>query len=343
MIKEEIGRDVVAMNLTKEPPIRMMPEANGIEAMRKRPGLYVGSIDELGVYRLILGLVESIIDDNRKLKTTIHINLAACGSIMVEYDMTLIDWFELEVIKALSEVCEIHAHQEVNVYHQGVLVSQRPVETECSLDQIKIIFKPDGTIFTYNMLDYYVLFQRVKELVYLNPHVTVLLENSENRNRICFELGLEALLCESRDELDLLGKAQILNLHFVEKEIDVTVSMGIKFDVDVRLSYVNNIRTYRGGTHVAGLYDGVHDVVNKHLKDRDQIDKSHVIEKLNFVIHVKMANPQFMGCVKRELGNVEVRDAVKNGILRHLDAKLVADDDFVKSFEHYVTYEWLYK
>jgi len=239
----------------------------------------------------------------------------------------------LKLVKALSDICELHIDDELYTYHKGALVSHTPTPDHTHLDQAKIRFRPDKELFSYLELEYHQFFNRLKELAQLNPAVTFRLKDEKNENLLHFRGGLTDMLRENTNLMYLYDEP--VELHFMAEGMEVSVSMSYGFGADVKLSYANNIRTYDGGAHVHGLYDGVlaafEAYMETHMDETMALMEKHVVKRLNFVIHIKMARPPWQGSVKRGLGGKQVYLAVKHGVAKHLYPILASDPRFLEA------------
>lgn len=306
---------------------------NAVVNIRHRPGMYVGSLEIEGVYHLIFDLIETAMQSNDQLDVLIKISLLENDVISFECDNVDnfvhawgINW--LDVVKVLSDIYDLNVRGESCTYFKGELLSQQ-YDTDTHSSKMKLLFRPDKELFSYEKIVYLDVFSRLKELAQLNSYVTFHLANHENKNIIHFEFGLEAMLKENS-----WSCPEPLSIHFIEDGIEVFVSMTCSnFESDVQLSYVNNLRTY----------DGIFSVFKKYIENniyKDiMITKDDAIKGVNFVIHVKLDSPQFMGAVKRKLGNPEVRIAVKNGMMQNVYPMLESEEQF-KNHIKYITREY---
>ena len=285
-----------------------------IEQMRQRPAMYVGNTGQMGVCNLIFGLVEEFVDVSGKANVFITMTLADDDSLVFTCDR-MIDTgssLPLAVAKALSDIFDLSYENE-----------QR--------NKIKILFRPDKSIFAYDKVDYYRLYNRFKELSQLNDNVRFLLSDGSNRNSIQYHNGLNALLKENMCEFHL-EDLQPMNLFFTERNVEVSLSMALGYPADVALSYVNNSRTHGGGSHVKGLYDGVYASFEKYMEAIKGLNikylRKDLIDDLNFVISVRTKHPMYGGNTKRKLSDMDVRDAVRDGVQKSLDTILESDRSF---------------
>lgn len=282
--------------------------------IRQRPGMYVGSTGQTGVCNLLFGLVEEFISASSKANISITITLSDDNSLVFTCDQ-MIDTESSKAIviaKALSDIFELsYANEQRNI--------------------IKILFRPDKSIFAYNKINYYRLFNRIKELSQLNDNVRFLISDSSNKNLIQYHNGLNTLLYENMYDY-FLEDFQPINIFFMESDVEVSLSMLLGYPADATLSYVNNSKTHGGGSHVEGLYDGIYSSFKKHLKTLEggniKLSKKNLIDDLNFVISVKTKYPFYGESTKRTLSDENVGAAVKKGVEKSLGAILKSDHSF---------------
>jgi len=238
-----------------------------IDGIRKRPGMYVSSTDSRGVYSLLLNFIEEIIDCNRKKNASIKVHLDTCDTFHITSDTItgVSGLLGLAAIKALSSNYSINMGQ----------------------DSFNLVFKPDKAIFTYNTIEYYQLFRRLKELAQLNSNMKFILSNDKNNNILHFQHGLKDMLLEGVYEFGLVSDP--LEICFVKNGAEVSVSMVYAYATDVTLSYFNNRRTHDGGTHVQGLLDGIFHAFQENVPEKIlKIQKDDVTQNLNFVVNIKL-------------------------------------------------------
>ena len=273
------------------------------ENIRKRPGMYIGCVDEAGVYELISGLAEDIISGCNGADISIKINLIRKNTLTFIFNSFLNNSFYLEIVKALSAFCEINSGNKYYICNKGSLISETS-NADNQKNLFKIIFKPDYEIFSCKNLNYYMIFKRMKELAQLNENVKFHLADNDNKNIFQFHDGLSEMLNEN---LYKIGNRKPLNICFIKDDIEVSVSMVYGYAINVTLSYVDNLRTICGGTHVQGLYDGIFYAFKKYIKkyiDKNiKITKNDTINGLSFVIRVRMEEPEFTGATKWKLAN----------------------------------------
>ena len=300
--------------------------ADDIHHIKEKPGLYVGSTDVYGVYRLLFDFIKAIIRKNKKSDINISIQLDQNDIFFIVFNSLneIIICAERYMIEALS--CDFKISEE-----QGF---------------ITLVFKPDNDVFTYNSIEYHHILIHLIKLAQLNSNVSFTFINHENKNVIQFRNGLDAMLLERVYHSLMVEDMKPLNITFVSDEIEVNISMLYTYYwSDVGLSFVNQEETLDGGTHVDGFLDGLYEAFIKYIEiikltniknypmfslSEQTEDKPHsndpelkiliddVIEGLNFVISLNMAQPLFGGSVKRQLINEDVYSIVKNGVIECL-------------------------
>ena len=305
--------------------------------------MFVDHEDVRGIYTLLFDFVKRVIHCSEKNNMLMELHLDERNTFYIKCNFAPAlgesdsFWlkFQLDIIETLS--CEFDLKIE-----QG---------------SIDLRFKPDREIFTYDTIAYHRLFMHLKELAQLNENVKFLLSDNENKNIIQFQNGLEVMLMDGVYDFGLPRESKPLNINFTKDDIDVSISMIYAFATDIALSYVNNARTQDGGTHVQGLFDGILTAFQDYIQNteiRTEIVKDHpvfflneqitgsthvfdknpnilkddVVEKLNFVIQVKLEEPSWGGNTKRQIVNEEVYSVVKHGVMECLKEILDSDPSF---------------
>jgi len=274
-----------------------------------------------------------------------EIHLSTCGTFCATCDSAISEdvCFELDIIKALS--CDFNLNS--------------------GSDSFSLIYRPDKKIFSYEAIEYYRIFKRLKELAQLNNNIKFLLSNDESKNIIHFQHGIKAMLMEDIYDLGLTSGYKPLDIYFEKDNIEVSASMIYAYAADVALSFVSNNRTQDGGTHVKGMIDGIYHAFQEHIKNASidpkkvknhplfflreevlgeeyafnrnlKISKKDVIKGLNFVISVKINRQSknqmnyfaFSGSTRRELINKDVYTIIKKGVSKSLKAILDLDQSF---------------
>jgi DNA gyrase subunit B len=343
----------------------------GLEAVRKRPAMYIGDVGIKGLHHLIWEVVDNSIDEALAgYCDTIHVSINEDNSITVVDNGRGIptDMHEKEKRSALEVVLTVlHAggkfdkntykvsgglhgvgvscvnalseHLHATVYREGKIFEQEyergnpqyPVRIigESQTTGTTIHFKPDKQIFTVSEYNYETVASRLRELAFLNPGITIHLvdhrekdEKGEGRkDTFLSEGGLKEFV----DYIDSTREKLIPEPIYIENnksEIPVQVALSYNTSFSENLvSYVNNINTHEGGTHVAGFRRAL----TRTLKG--YADKSGLLEKvkidisgddfregLTAVISVKVAEPQFEGQTKTKLGNSDAMGAVDQAV-----------------------------
>lgn len=346
----------------------------GLEAVRKRPAMYIGDISSKGLHHLVYEVVDNSIDEALAgYCDHIEVYIQEDNSVLVRDNGRGIptDYHEKEKKSALEVVMTVlHAggkfdkesykvsgglhgvgvscvnalssYLKATVYRQGKIFVQeykkgKPLESvkttgETDITGTEILFKPDDSIFTLTEFNFEILASRLRELAFLNKgiklEITDLRELEENGNggkhphEVFFsEKGLiefVELLDQNRERL--IEKP----IHIDTEKNDVPVEIALQYNTSFTEnihSYVNNINTIEGGTHLAGFRRGL----TRTLKN--YADKSGMLSKLKFdingddfregltaVVSVKVAEPQFEGQTKTKLGNSEIMGAVDQAV-----------------------------
>jgi len=346
----------------------------GLEAVRKRPAMYIGDIGVKGLHHLVYEVIDNsidealagycsridliihtdgfltTIDDGRGIPTGLHEKEQKSA---LEVVMTLLHAggkFDKDSYKVsgglhgvgVSCVNALSSHLDAIIMREGKIFKQeyekgKPVtrvevigETEKSGTTIR--FKPDSTIFQTTDFNFEILSARLRELAYLNKGILLTLKDerelTENGN------GGNPRYEEFRSELGLKEFVEYLDSNrerLIEKPIHITFD---KTDIPVEIalqynnsfsenvhSYVNNINTIEGGTHLAGFRRGLTRTLKKYADDsgattklKFDINGDDFREGLTAIISVKVAEPQFEGQTKTKLGNSEVMGAVDQAV-----------------------------
>ena len=362
----------------------------GLEAVRKRPGMYIGSTSARGLHHLVWEIVDNSVDealagicDKITVKILegniievsdngrgIPVGMHKTGKSTLEVVLTVLhaggkfdnDNYKVSgglhgvgvsVVNALSEWLEATVTRDGKIFRQtyqrGVPTS--PVEeigvADADAHGTVVRFKADDEIFETTVYDYSVLESRLKELAYLNKGLKIELADERNAENVkaeefLFEGGIKDFLNEIIDEEKIIDDViymadtmQIEEAKEVEAEDEngntvikqrsakfVEVEIAMNYTTSQRetvYSFVNNINTHEGGTHVSGFRTALTRTINDIAKQMNLIkDKNgtfqgtDVREGLVCVISVKIPEPQFEGQTKTKLGNSEVTGIVSN-------------------------------
>ncbi|MGX8712716.1 MAG: DNA topoisomerase (ATP-hydrolyzing) subunit B [bacterium] len=355
----------------------------GLEAVRVRPAMYIGDVNERGLHHLVYEVVDNSIDEALAgFCDKIDVKINPDNSITVEDNGRGIpvDMHEKEHRSALEVVMTVlHAggkfnknsykvsgglhgvgvscvnalsdHMIVQVYRDHKIYQQEyskgkplyAVKEVGTTDKqgTKITFHPDGSIFTVTEYKYDTLLERMRELAYLNKGITIdiadwrnpevpenpeALEKPARQDHFYSEKGLRdfiAYLDENREKL----MPEAIYIEGERKGIPIEIAMQYNTGYSENLhSYVNNINTHEGGTHLAGFRSGLTRTLKNYADRSGLLQKAKVEitgddfrEGLTAIISVKVAEPQFEGQTKTKLGNAEVRGAVDDAVSEMLE------------------------
>ena len=358
----------------------------GLEAVRVRPAMYIGDVNERGLHHLVYEVVDNSIDEALAgYCTKIEVQINPDNSITVEDNGRGIpvDMHEKEHRSALEVVMTVlHAggkfdkgsykvsgglhgvgvscvnalsdHMIVNVFRNGKIYQQEyskgkplyDVKEVGTTDKrgTKITFHPDNTIFTVSEYKYDTLLERMRELAYLNKGIDIRIcdwrkpESSDSADNpdtpntparadhFFSEKGLRdfiAYLDENREKL----MPEAIYIEGERKGIPIEIAMQYNTGYSENLhSYVNNINTHEGGTHLSGFRSGLTRTLKAYADKSGLLQKAKVDitgddfrEGLTAIISVKVAEPQFEGQTKTKLGNAEVRGAVDEAVSEMLE------------------------
>ena len=336
----------------------------GLEAVRKRPGMYIGSTSIRGLHHLVYEIVDNavdealagfcdmidvtinednsvtVLDDGRGIPVGIQ---KKAGKSAVEVVFTILHaggkfggggykvsgglhGVGTSVVNALSEWLEVEIYQDGKVYHQryerGKAVKPLEMTGTCSVEKhgTRVSFLPDKEIFEETVFDYDTLKIRLRETAFLTKNLKIVLrDNREEKHEKTFhyEGGI-------REFVTYLNKGKtplyenVLYCEGTRDGVYVEVSMQHNDSYTENIySFVNNINTPEGGTHLAGFKNALTKTLNdyarknKLLKDSEaNLAGEDIREGLTAIISVKIEEPQFEGQTKQKLGNSEARGAV---------------------------------
>lgn len=346
----------------------------GLEAVRKRPGMYIGSTSTRGLHHLVYEIVDNSVDEalagycdtiqifiNKGNTITVidngrgipvGINHKA-GIPAVEVVFTILHaggkfggggykvsgglhGVGASVVNALSNWLEVTIYNEGNVYQQryerGHVINKLEIIDTCDKDKTgtMVTFEPDDTIFEETVFDYDTLKNRFREMAFLTKGLKIVLEDlrdeeNHKKHEFHYEGGIKEFVTYlNRSKTALYDDV----LYFEGVKDDVAVEVALQhndsFNESV-FSFVNNITTPEGGTHLTGFRNAITKTFNdyarssKLLKDSDpNLSGDDIREGLTAIISVKVSEPQFEGQTKQKLGNSEARAAVDNIVTEQL-------------------------
>jgi len=343
----------------------------GLEAVRKRPAMYIGDTSMKGLHHLVYEVVDNSIDEAMAgFCADIEVTINEDNSITVSDNGRGIpvDYHEKEKKSALEVVMTVlHAggkfdkdsykvsgglhgvgvscvnalstYMRVEVHRNGIIYEQ---EYSCGKPQFSVreagktdrtgtitTFKPDASIFTVTEYKYDILAARLRELAFLNAGINLILTDKRNilengsfkTEKFYSKEGLNEFvrfIDEAREKLI----EDVIHISTEKQGIPVEVAMTYNTSYNENIfSYVNNINTIEGGTHLAGFRRGLTRTLKKYAEDSKMLEKLKIEisgddfrEGLTAVISIKVAEPQFEGQTKTKLGNNEVSGAVEMAV-----------------------------
>lgn len=333
----------------------------GLEAVRKRPGMYIGSTSSRGLHHLVYEVVDNSIDEAMAgYCDTIDVIIHQDNSITVvdngrgvpvdmmqekgmsalEVVMTVLHaggkfggegykvsgglhGVGVSVVNALSEWMEVTVKRDGKVhfirFERGITVQPITVIGDTDETGTKVTFKPDAEIFEELEYHFDILKQRLRELAFLNRGIVIDLldERSAEQRRFHYEGGIISFVKHLNENKDVLHAEPI----YVEGGRDTTlVEIAMQYNDSYSeniFSFVNNINTQEGGTHLSGFKTALTRAINDYARkmnmlkeNEDNLSGEDAREGLTAVISIKLENPQFEGQTKSKLGNSEVRGIV---------------------------------
>ncbi|MEK6835517.1 MAG: DNA topoisomerase (ATP-hydrolyzing) subunit B, partial [Nanoarchaeota archaeon] len=249
----------------------------------------------------------------------------------------------ISVTNALSEYLEVEIKRENKIYKQryekGKTVSQLEIIGETNETGTKITFFPDKTIFPVIEFDYDILANRLKELAFLNKGLKLNIKDERNNreNIFYYEGGVKSFVEELNKNKNKLHQ----NVIYFNKEIkDIDLEIALQYNDSYSesvFSFVNNINTIEGGTHLIGFYTALTRAFNDYIKKKnmqknsDKLTGDDIREGLTAIISLKLSEPQFEGQTKTKLGNQEVKGIVDSIVYENLATFLEENPNVAKA------------
>jgi DNA gyrase subunit B len=347
----------------------------GLEAVRKRPGMYIGSTSENGLHHLVYEVVDNSIDEALaghcdEISVTIHpdnsITVSDNGRGIpvdlhptekkpaVEVALTMLHaggkfdkntykvsgglhGVGVSVVNALSERLEVVVDRDGSRYRMGFVrgktVRKLEVLGKARGTGTTVRFKPDPEIFTVLEFHYTTLADRLRQLAFLNKGVTISIKDERDQPAKAETFFAKGGLIQFVEWLNRNKKAlHAKPISFSATKDEVEVDLALQYEDGYNentFTFVNNINTHEGGTHLTGLKSALTRTINDVAKRRDFLKKEgftlsgeDIREGLTCVLHVKVKEPQFEGQTKTKLGNSEVEGIVKAVVNEHLGSYL---------------------
>ena len=343
----------------------------GLEAVRMRPGMYIGSTSERGLHHLVYEVVDNSIDEALAgycdhVEVTIHkddsitvvdngrgipVDMHESGKPAVEVVLTVLHaggkfgdggykvsgglhGVGVSVVNALSTSMEVEVMRDGARYEitfsRGNVVKPLTKIGDAETTGTKVHFVPDDTIFTDTVYKYEILRHRLRELAFLNQGITIILTDERGEETRSETFHYEGGI---RSFVEHLGrKKEKINpdiIYFNGTKDGIIVEIALQYNESYQetiYSFVNNINTEEGGTHMAGLKLALTRAANDYakklgvLKEKDEnLTGEDIREGLVCVISLKVPNPQFEGQTKTKLGNSEARGIVDSIVTEGLN------------------------
>ena len=339
----------------------------GLEAVRKRPAMYIGDVGQKGLHHLVYEVVDnsidealaghckniyviintdnsiSVKDDGRGIPTAMH---PKEGKSALEVVMTVLHAggkFDKDSYKVsgglhgvgVSCVNALSNHLKAEVHREGKIFTQEYSKGIPQTDVVEVgitdyrgtivTFKPDDTIFTSTVYVYDILASRMRELSFLNKGISLTITDKREQDDDGKDISATFLsvggLSQFVEYLDETRDSLIQNVMYMEGEkngvpVEVAMSYNTSYSENLH-SYVNNINTHEGGTHLTGFRRALTRTLKSYAEKSGMLEREKVTvagddfrEGLTAVISVKVMEPQFEGQTKTKLGNSEVSGAV---------------------------------
>ncbi|MDO4170870.1 MAG: DNA topoisomerase (ATP-hydrolyzing) subunit B [Lachnospiraceae bacterium] len=356
----------------------------GLEAVRKRPGMYIGSTSEKGLHHLVYEIVDNAVDEALAgycdtICVTIHKDNSVTvqdngrgipvginkkkGISSVEVVFTILHaggkfggggykvsgglhGVGSSVVNALSEWLEVEVHTEGKIHNQryerGKVCYPLKITGDTDRRGTTVHFKPDGEVFETTIFDIDTLVQRLRETAFLTKNLKIILIDERPEETLEFKFHYEGGIKEF---------VQYLNQNKDDYYDDVIYCEGTKDEVYVEVafqhndsyteniySFVNNIITPEGGTHLSGFKNALTKTFNEYarknkiLKETESnLSGEDIREGLVAIISVKIGEPQFEGQTKQKLGNSEARGAVDSIVSEQLKLYLEQNPNIARS------------
>jgi len=337
----------------------------GLEAVRRRPAMYIGSTSSRGLHHLVYEIVDNSVDEALAgFCDRIEVNIHPDDSVTVkdngrgipvdihptekipgvELALTVLHaggkfdrntykvsgglhGVGLSVVNALSERLEVCVDRDGQRYHmafaRGETVKKLNLREKVKGTGTIVRFKPDSTIFTETRFDYNILASRLRELAFLNKGLTITFADEragQERQETFFYKGGLVEFIQWLNQTKKPVHAKPIAIEAVRDDVDV--QLALQYDdgyAENTLTFVNNINTHEGGTHLTGFKSALTRTINEYAKQIGALKKADftlsgddVREGLTAVLSVKVREPQFEGQTKTKLGNSEVEGIVKS-------------------------------
>lgn len=358
---------------------------DGLEHVRKRPGMYIGSVSVRGLHHLVYEIVDncvdealagycshinvviepgniiSVEDDGRGIPVDIHQKTKISAAETVYTQLNAGGKFGgdsgykvsgglhgvgASVVNALSNWCEVTIQRDGGIYEmkfeKGKTIQSLTKIGDSQKTGTKVRFYADDTIFETLNYEYEVLENRFREMAFLTKGLYISIEDKRGETpkkaEFCFEGGLKSFVKYLNKNKEILNKQPI----YIEKEDgEVPVEVAIQYTTSYSeniYTFVNNINTIEGGTHLEGFKRSLTKILNDYARSHNLIKEKEsnlqgedIREGITAVISVKVKEPQFEGQTKTKLGNSEVTGIVQSVVNEVLGAYLEENPSVAKA------------
>ena len=367
----ELKKEIIPIEENKLYSAESIQVLEGLEAVRKRPSMYIGDTNEKGLHHLVYEVIDNSIDealagycnniavvihednsitvkdDGRGIPTEKHTksNKSALEVVMTvlhaggKFDKDSykvsggLHGVGVSCVNALSSHLKAEIHRDGKIWVQEYSIGKPKGEVkvigESDVTGTIVTFKPDESIFLTTIYKYEILAARLRELAFLNAGIRLSIiderqkdeEGNFKRNEYYSEEGLKEFV-EYLDDTRTKLTPEIIHITTEKNDIPVEIAMqyNTTFSENIH-SYVNNINTIEGGTHLTGFRRGLTRTLKNYAEQSGMLSKlkfdisgDDFREGLTTVVSVKVAEPQFEGQTKTKLGNSEVSLAVDQAV-----------------------------
>ena len=338
----------------------------GLEAVRKRPGMYIGSISEKGLHHLVYEIVDNSVDEALAgFCSCIEVDINEDNSIRVrdngrgipvdiqkkagksalEVVFTMLHaggkfggggykvsgglhGVGASVVNALSKYLTVKVYRDEDIYgmefEKGAVVKELSIIGKCEIKDhgTEVLFKPDDSIFEVNVFDYDILRNRLRETAFLTKGLKIIfrdLREEPVEEEFHYEGGIKEFVeYLNSDKENVYDK--VIYCEGLKEKVQVEVAMQHNSSYSENIyTFVNNINTPEGGTHLTGFKNAITKTFNDYVRknklikeSEDNLSGEDIREGLTAIISVKVENPQFEGQTKQKLGNSEAQLAVSS-------------------------------
>jgi DNA gyrase subunit B len=337
----------------------------GLEAVRMRPSMYIGSTSQRGLHHLVYEVVDNsidealgghcneinvriiendlieITDDGRGIPVDIHskFKVSALQVVMTKlhaggkFDKSSykvsggLHGVGVSCVNALSSFMTVKVMRDGKIYTQkyekGVPITEVEVIGDTDKRGTTVLFKPDSTIFETTTFEYDILANRLRELAFLNRGIRINIsdERNEKKQEFFYEGGIISFIEFINKNKSPLHETIYFNSEKGDNIVELAMQYNDSYNENV-FSYVNNINTIEGGTHLTGFKSALTRTLNqyaeKNSKEGIRLGSEDIKEGLSAVISIKIPNPQFEGQTKTKLGNNDIKGIVDSMVSEKL-------------------------